>query len=541
MNEQVQKLVKTFTTFWEAQERKRKILYIALVIAIIAIAIITAVILNRKEYIVLYQELDTTEASEMVALIEDMGYSARLSGGTISVPRGTENYIAMQLAMQDYPKSGMNYPLTTTSTDLFSTETERREYARIDLENKLGAIIGSMNNIGDAVVTLAIPQQKNTVITANREYPTASVVVYLDGTDKLLNDQILGITNLVRMSVTGLTEDNISIVDGWGIPQIWTDDEYKNIDLVVEETKKLALKRNIEKEIRDKILELLTPAYGEGGANVAVNIFLNFDNKVSETTDYIPVVGTTAGVLQHADGSNAYGGTVVDGGVVGVEYNADDTYPTGDTNGNNGWGENSFSNTYLVSTYKEQLEKDGYTIEDLTISAVVYTDYVTADTLLSLVNTVAKAGGIVTDTPEDFVSVINLPKYVDPNDVEVVKPTYLFGLTFDQLILVGAIVIILILVILIALAILSGNAKKKRKAFEQQIIQTSGLTLAEGEEPVDMFVLTDSEDFGIVPSLSDEEVETKEVVIRREISEFAQHSPEIVAQLLKNWIKNEEE
>lgn len=541
MNEQVQKLVKTFTTFWEAQEKKRKILYIALVIAIIAIAIITAVILNRKEYIVLYQELDTTEASEMVALIEDMGYSARLSGGTISVPRGTENYIAMQLAMQDYPKSGMNYPLTTTSTDLFSTETERREYARIDLENKLGAIIGSMNNIGDAVVTLAIPQQKNTVITANREYPTASVVVYLDGADKLLNDQILGITNLVRMSVTGLTEDNISIVDGWGIPQIWTDDEYKNIDLVVEETKKLALKRNIEEEIRDKILALLAPAYGEDGANVAVNIFLNFDNKVSETTDYIPVVGTNTGVLQHADGSNAYGGTTVDGGVVGVEYNADDTYPTGDTNGNNGWGENSFSNTYLVSTYKEQLEKAGYTIEDLTISAVIYTDYVTADTLLGLVNTVAKAGGIVTNTPEDFVSVINLPKYVDPNDVEVVKPTYLFGLTFDQLILVGAIVIILILVILIALAILSGNAKKKRKAFEQQIIQTSGLTLAEGEEPVDMFVLTDSEDFGIVPSLSDEEVETKEVVIRREITEFAQHSPEIVAQLLKNWIKNEEE
>ena len=536
MNEQVQKVVKTVTQFWEAQDKKRKILYIALLAAIILIAVITAVILNRKEYIVLYQGLETNEASEMVALIEDMGYSARLSDGSISVPLGTENYIAMQLAMQNYPKSGTNYPLTTTATDLFSTETERREYARIDLENRLSALIGSMGNIGDAVVTLAIPQQKNTVITANREYPTASVVVYLDGIDKLSNDQIIGIQNMVKCAVTGLVDDNISIVDGYGIPQFWEDEDGKNYDQILEETRRLALKRNIEGEIRDKIVALLLPAYGEDGASVAVNMVLNFDKKVSETTDYGP-----DSLIQHADGSNAWGGDTVDGGVVGVEYNADDTYPTGDTTGRGDWGENSFSNTYLVDTYKEQVEKNGYVIEDLTISAVIYTDYISEDTRRGLIDAVAKAGGIRTEVAEDLVSVINLAKYVDPNDIEVVKPTYLFGLTFDQLILVGAIVIILILVILIALAILSGNAKKKRKAFEQQIIETSGLSLAEGEEPVDMFVLTDTEDFGIVPSLSDEEVETKEVVIRREITEFAQHSPEIVAQLLKNWIKNEEE
>ncbi|MCH5347866.1 MAG: hypothetical protein J1E40_00955 [Oscillospiraceae bacterium] len=541
MNEQVQKLVKTFTQFWEAQEKKRKILYISLVAAIILIAVVATIILNRKEYVVLYENLEITEASEMVALIEDMGYSANLSGGTISVLRGTENAITMQLAMQKYPKSGQNYPLTTAAADLFSTQQELREYARIDLENRLSALIASMENIGDAVVTLAIPQQKNTVITANKEYPTASVVVYLDGIDKLSNDQITGITNVVKDSVTGLVAENVSIVDGLGIAQLWEDEEGKYKDIIRDETRKLGLKRNIENEIRDKIVALLIPAYGEGGANVAVNAVLNFDTMVSETTNYIPVENTNTGVLQHADGKDAWGNNVVDGGVVGVEYNADDTYPTGDVNGDSDWGENSFSNTYLVSTYKEQMEKDGYKLEDLTISAVVYTDYLSEDTRLGLVNAVARAGGIVTNVPDDFVSVIALPKYVDPNDVEVEQPTYLFGLTFDQLVLVGAIVIILILVILIALAIVSGNAKKKRKAFEQQIMETSGLALADGEEPVDMFILTDSEDVGMMPSLSDDEVETKEVVIRREIGEFAQNSPEIVAQLLKNWIKNEEE
>jgi len=35
------------------------------------------------------------------------------------------------------------------------------------------------------------------------------------------------------------------------------------------------------------------------------------------------------------------------------------------------------------------------------------------------------------------------------------------------------------------------------------------------------------------------QVETKEAAVRREIGEFAQNSPEIVAQLLKSWIREE--
>ena len=130
---------------------------------------------------------------------------------------------------------------------------------------------------------------------------------------------------------------------------------------------------------------------------------------------------------------------------------------------------------------------------------------------------------------------------MNPLEFESTEPTYLFGLTFNQLVLVGAILLILLIALFVVLAIISGNAKKQRKEFEKQIIETSGLVSLDGEEPVDMFVLTDPETGVEVPSLTDEQIETKEVVIRREITEFANHSPEIVAQLLKSWIKSEEE
>ena len=540
VKEQVIKVKKTFTTFWDGQSKKRRILYIAILVAIVLLAVIVTVALNKKDYVVLYEGLETAEAAEMVTLIEEMGYEAKLSGGSITVLKGTEDQIAISLAQQEYPKSNMNYTLTTENTGMFTTNPERKMYEKIDVENKLSAVIGSMENISDAVVTLTAPEQKNTVISSNKQYPTAAVVVYLDGIDKLSSKQVMGITNLVKMSWTGLTDENVKIIDGYGIPQIIGDDS--DYDLVVEETKKLAFKTTLENTIKNKILELLIPVYGDDGVSVAVNMVLDFDTKVSETTDYSPEGNTNAGVLQHGDVEAASGGTTTDGGVVGVEGNADDTYPTGDTNGYGAWSEEAYSNTYLVDTYKEQVEKAGYDIEGLSISVIVYTDYLSEAEKQDLVRIVGNAGTVNPAVIDEVVSVTNLRKYDDLEDVPTgTAPKYLFGLTFDQLILVGAIVLILILVILIVMAILSGNAKKKRKEFEKQIIEKSGLITPDGEEPVDTFTFSDAGEPIEVPSLTDDQIETKEVVIRREISEFAKFSPEIVAQLLRSWMKEEED
>lgn len=537
MKDQAEKLVKSFTQFWEAQDKKRRIAYIAIIVCIILAAVIITAILNKKDYVVLYEGLETQEASEMVSLIEGMGYEARLSNGTITVLSGTENTIAIQLAQQEYPKSGLNYPNLINKLGMTTTDKQTMIYNRIDVENRLSTLIGSMEGISKANVTLTDPELQDAVIPTLRQSPTASVMVYLDGIEKLSNKQIAGITLLVKCGWAGLTDENIAIIDNFGIPQIANAQD--DFDVVLEETRKLALKTNLENNIKNKILELLIPAYGEDGVSVAVNMVLNFDPRVYENTDYRPEDNTNAGVLQHADAQDASGNTIVDGGIVGLERNADDTYPTGDTDGAGAWTDNSVSNTYLVDTYKEQGEKSGYSIDGLSISVVVYRDYLSEYDRASLVSLVGNSGTVNPDDLERVVTVGYFPKY-DPNlpdgDTEV---RYLFGLTFNQLILVGAIVLILILVILIIMAILSGNAKKKRKAFEQQIIETSGLVAADGEEPVDTFTFSEAGEPVEVPSLTDDQIETKEVVIRREISDFAKYSPEIVAQLLKNWMKEE--
>ena len=538
MKEQLSKLTTSFKQFWEAQEKKRKIAYIAILVAIVLIAAIVVIILNKKDYTVLFEGLEASEASEIVTAIQDLGYDVTLkSGGTIMVPAGTENVLTMEMAMKGYPKSTINYNLYTNNIDMFTTSSQEREYARMALEERLSAIVGTFEGVQKATVTISIPEQKNTVISSLRQDPTASVTVYLNPDYKLTDKQIVGIRNTVRNGCVGLTDDNISIVDGYGIPQIEGENE---IDVVADETRKFAFKTNLENSIKNKILELLMPVYGDDGVSVAVNMVLNFDKKVSENTDYIPEGTGNTGVLQHGDASDASGGTTADGGVVGVETNADDTYPTGDTNGTGAWTENSVSNTYLVDTYKEQIEKAGYTIDGLSISTVVYTDYISEAQRLDLVNLVANAGGVNPTVAQDVVTVTNFPKFGTDIATDT-APVYLFGLTLNQLIAAAAILLILLIVVVVVLIITSRNAKNKRAKFEQQILASEALAGADGEPIVDTFTMDlDGASPADIPSLSAEE-DTKEVAIRREISDFAKNSPEIVAQLLKNWMKDETE
>ena len=541
MGEQLQKVLKSFRQFWDAQERKRKILYVAILVAVILIAVIIAIILNKKDYVVLYSGLETNESATIASEIQNLGYEVGLkSNGVVTVLKGTEDQIAMEMAMLGYPKGSGNldFSIYSENVGMMTTESEKKVYYNLALESKLGAVVAKFNGVESAVVTLAIPEKKNTVITTLKEEPSAFVAVHLERNGTLSNEQINGITSLIAAAVPSLKEENVVIVDGYGIPQIAGE---SSVDDIATLTRQLYYKTQLENTIRDKAFALLATSYGEENVHVAVNLLLNFDSKVSELIDYQAEPNTNTGVLQHGDVDEASGSTTVDGGVVGVETNADDTYPTGDTNGGGAWNESSISNTYLVDTYKEQIEKAGCSVDGLSVGIVLNTDYISEPIRADLVKLIANVSGIVPDVAEEVVSIVNLPLFGEDDAITVEQPKYFGGFSLNQLLLAAAILAIILIILFVALAISNSSTKKRRAKFEQHIIaQTgfdeedkvavaSGFTVNADGEPVDF------------PSLTDDGVETKEVVIRREIAEFAKTSPDIVAQLLKSWMKDEDE
>lgn len=537
MDNPFNKVLTSFTQFWNAQEKKRKIIIISAAALIVIAAVVITVILNQKKEVVLFDGLDTSEASQIATIIQEQGYDVTVkSGGKIIVPDGTQDELTMKLAEQGYPKNSLDYTTWINNVDMFSTDYEKREYARIQAQERLAATIETINGVKKAVVNISIPEQKNTVIQSNQLPTTVAIAIHLEKDVKLTNDQKAGIYSLVLNSLggTGLTEENITLTDGNGVLLIVGEED---VDVVAEETRKFKFKSDMEESIRQKILTMLRGAYGEDGVEVAVNMVLDSDKQVQENTEYKAdgqtPAGYNAGVLQHRDNSYAVGSTDAAAGLVGVEPNADDNYPTGTDDIEDGiWREGDGSETYLVSTYKTQLEKQGYSISNLSIAVVVYTDYLSDAQRTQIAENCAMAGGI----NSNLVSVINLPKV--PDEIPGISDAILFGLNAEQLVVGGAAIVVLLIIILLIVFLATRNAARKKRRLEKALLEAQ--QAGAGSIVDEVFNAQDTEGLNVA-SLSDPEAESKEVIIRREICEFAQHSPQIVAQLLRNWIREEEE
>lgn len=467
MKEQLEKLRNSFTEFWKAQDKKRRILYISIAGGIVLLAVVLTLVLNIKKDVVLYTGLDSTEVGEIVQQIQEMGLTANLTAdGTISVPEDQENKLRMQLGTMGYPKSGLDYNIWDSKIDLFSTDYQKRMVAKQQLETRLIDTIETLAGVERAIVTLDIPEQKNTVITVNRQEPTASVVLHLKNNVVLTDEQIIGITNIVLNSVSGMEEGGISITDGTG--KIIAVGMGNQIDVVTEERNKLRFKHDLENGIKQEIYNMLIPAYTENGVRVAVNATLNYDKQVSEDVEYTPShEDDGSGMLQHEDIKDGSGTVGADGGMVGVEPNADGTYPTGTEGDGGSWSESSSSRSWLVNTLKTQTEKSGYNIEQLTVSVMVYKEFLSDLERESIINTVAGAAGI----DVDFVSVGNIPKFEDT--LPVVGLGYPFGLSAIQFYVILGVILVLILIFTVLYISVSARQGEREESWKRHITKNS--------------------------------------------------------------------
>lgn len=86
---------------------KAKRLIIAGIILLLIGSAGLAFYLNTRPYVVLFQDVNETEAAEIVTILNDsdINYKYR-AGGTILVPESQENQLRAQLIMAGYPKSG---------------------------------------------------------------------------------------------------------------------------------------------------------------------------------------------------------------------------------------------------------------------------------------------------------------------------------------------------------------------------------------------------------------------------------------------------
>ena len=560
MNEKLKSVVTTVKTKWTDASKMAKILIISIPVVVIAIIIVLCVMLNsNKSTAVLFSGLSTSESGEIAAAIQELGVTDVTvnTDGDIIVPADKADSLRMQMWAQGYPKTTINYDIWNNGVDLWSTDTDKREIKRQQLEARLGATIASMDKIQSATANITLPEVSNYALSDNKGESQCAVFIQLKSdAEPLTNEEVRAIYRGVTTSVEGLTKENVSIMDSklnsyeWIDPELDKPDEDENTDKsgVDIARKRLEFEKEFVQVLKDGLGDMFTKMYGEDGFAFNVSARLNYDSRNTESTQYTPADGTDHGVKDHED-KVAWGGALDENGdIVGVTPNADlsPDYPTytGLEDGQN-YYYNKEEIQYSVSNVKETVTKDGYSIDSLSVGLVVNQTNMTQGERDALQAIVANAAGTTTD----LVSVYNIPFVLSATNnggangdgnLQIITPPVD---TFRNTLLYVVVGLGIVLILLLVMTLMMSHSRKKKIRRRQeaafaaaaqagQTQTAAGATAQEQESPEEV-------DFNIASLTEEAAKESRETILKREISDFSKTNPEIVAQIIKNMMKAE--
>lgn len=550
MKERITKVTTVIKDKWTGFSTAVKVMLVAIPVALIAIIVVLAILLNHKGEAVLMSGLTTEEAGEICSAITALGVEdVKLRGDEIIVPEDQVDNLRMQLAVQGYPKNSSNYDIWNDGIDLWSTASDKKEVARQQREARIASTLRQLEPVRNAYVILSIPETNNYSITPEEELPTCSITLELVAGDELTNSEVRAIFALVSKGVENLTYDNISVTDTTGRSYEWIskeEEEAEGIDAsgVPIARKRWAFQREMENALMQQLKPFLEKIYGENGYAVSVAAQLNYDAKTIEDTQYQPVDENNTGVLHHDKHIESNVGLLDGAGLVGVTSNADISpdYPT--LNGVDD-GEQYYYNydesEYDVSNTITKIVKDGYDIESLTVGVAINTADMTEANREAIELTVAKAVG----TDLASVSVLATPFALSSvggqsgNDV-IISTRQVDPFRNILLSLVIALGVILLALLIVSLCMSKSRKKKIRRRQEMALAAAQAAAADQGSVAWNEADAPKEVDFNIASLTEEAGKDSRETILKREIAEFAHTNPEIVASIIKNMIREDD-
>ncbi len=517
---------------WSRTAKKMRILILGGLACVLILALAVVLIYNHTDYIVLYNNLTVEENAGVLAQLQEMGVEGVLEGNSILVPAAQESTVRMQLAMRGVSAGG-RYDTFALGSGLTSTQFDKDFYSAAQKAEEIENAIRTFPEVKSVQAIVTLPE--NSVFTLQSEIKEPSVAVRIEKMPgRTLNaEQVRGILNLVRTSVPGLTEDNISLVDENG-------DMSLNIDFGDVSTTKLRLTEMVNRTLEARVLGMLLPVYGDGNVVVKANTVLDTDDtKITRTifspvdpdnpdrqyADYIEteLERTTEGpVVQGVPGANdnigvpEYAAEVVDDGE-GTYFHSHNIYD------------------YLLNSEVQEIQNAGLTITDATVSVLVNSNDWDATRIRDwdniergqVMNMAATAGGIFDENGninENRISVQSMDFHV----ADVLIEPVISGLPIPLPLLI-ALILLLLAAIIITVVALSARAKKRAAQ-----LAAENAYLAESESASLAELLAEREDEFEPIMLA----ETQEQKLKAQIKELANSDPEIVASLIKTWLIN---
>ena len=522
MNEKVKERFQSTREAIGAMPTKRKLVWGIVLVAILAIAVALTLFLSNPNMAPLYTNLSAQEAGEVTEKLTADGVKSEIkatsNGVSVYVPNEMVDQLKVSLAAAGIPKSGaIDYSFFSENAGFGTTDREMAVIERSAMQTELERLITQIEGINAAKVVISIPE-KSVFLAEDQGEPTASVVLNLGAGTNLEPGTVKGLYHLISKSVPNLKPENISVMD-----QYFT---YYDLDQSTMagggSSDPLALKKQVEKDVRQQIQQMLSTLLGERSVLVSVTADIDTAQTQEEQKLVTPVdEENMQGIVTSAERiAEAYTGGTGTGTAAGTGENDTVNFPAATGTGTEESEKNHEIINYEVNRITKQIQNAPYTIRDLGVQLIVEPpDGATAidpqlegdlETMMySIIRTsLAKTDVALTDAElEQKVVVVSRPFA----DVEEVAPLATPTPWWMYAAAAGA-------VVLLALVFF---AMRKRKA-------------AAVEETTEWEVPYEDE----VPDLDLEE-RGEGAVKKKQLEKLAESNPEEFAKLLRTWMSEE--
>ncbi len=252
-----------------------------LVSMVILLGLALILMMREPAMVTLFPKLGEEDKAQVLQQLNDQGIKAHLdtATGQVSVPRADFHRAKMLLAAAGLPKASVTgYELLTQLPMGTSRSVEQAKLKQAQ-ETELARSIMEIRDVEGARVHLAVPERS--AFVRDQAPPTASVFLKLSAGRTLSNGQVQSIVHLVSSSVPFLPVANVTVVDQFGslLTQPQRDAE---LGLTAQQ---LEHKLRVEKILRERVMNLLTPVVGLGNANTEVNVEMDF-TRTEQTREF---------------------------------------------------------------------------------------------------------------------------------------------------------------------------------------------------------------------------------------------------------------
>lgn len=187
-------------------------------IMLFALLLLSYYFLLAKDYSVLFENLRESDTSAVTAELDKQGIAYKLAddGHTVLVDRDAIASARVAVAAANVLAGGeVGFELFDNSDIGLSEFSQKMNYLRA-LQGELTRTIMAMEGVRFARVHLALPERS--IFRNEQAHPSAAITVQTTDDRPLAQSRVQGLQQLVAASVTGLSAEQVVILDDAGMP-----------------------------------------------------------------------------------------------------------------------------------------------------------------------------------------------------------------------------------------------------------------------------------------------------------------------------------